>query len=393
MDGCTEKTAEAVVQDESPTPTESDRQPEEVKKDAAEAGEISTLYTKILKQIEFYFCDINIARDKFLNAELEKNDNWLPIDSLMNFSRLKSLSSDSKETVVNALKALPSNVVEFNEDMMKIRRLPSLKPVSNTPEFWESVTQRSAVVSGFPKEATLDEIKEFCEKYGNVECVRLRKNHGNVFTGSAFVAFANKEELDKFLSLPTPRYNGTELNVISESEFKAERNNKKKRSQPEKAPVEKAPRTKRRKKELVRRKGVVLFIENVPHHTSLKQIYSLCSPFGTIEWVDHQRDSPTAMVRFAGEENTAVEIVKKVQENPDGQLKILSTELTVRTLTDEEEEDYWQKLAKLTTKKDDSTKKGAANEEENAANSSSKNENEADKGSEAKVDNEEPEDK
>ncbi|KFD52534.1 hypothetical protein M513_06568, partial [Trichuris suis] len=372
-----EKTdADAVAQENVSAPTESceKEEKEDVQKEVAEEDKTSALHEKILKQ--YYFSDINFVRDKFLIAELAKNDNWLNLDTLMTFGKVKTLSNDCKETVINALKSRESQIIEFNEEMMKIRRQPSLKPVSNTPEFWLSVAARSAVVSGFPKEATMDEVIDFCKKHANVDSVSFRKNKNNEFWGSTFVAFVNKEELDKFLAIPSLSYNGTPLEVISEENFRAERSKKKKRELPKK---DKVP-GKRRRREVIRRKGVVLHINDIPHHTSVKQIHSLCSPFGTVEWVDHRRDSPTATVRFAGEENTAAEVIKKIKESPEGQLNVLHTELTIRTLTDQEEDEYWQKLSTIVPVKadnDDTAAAAVASEEDHTAESSSaKSENE-----------------
>ncbi|CDW52838.1 la protein [Trichuris trichiura] len=366
---------EDAPQENASTPAESCEKEENAQKEVPEADKTSILHEKILKQ--YYFSDINFVRDKFLIAELAKNDDWLKLDTLMTFGRVKALSNECKETVVNALKSRESQVIEFNEEMMKIRRLPSLRQVSNTPEFWLSVAARSAVVSGFPKEATLDEVIEFCRKYGNVDSVSFRKTKNNEFWGSTFVAFANREELEKFLAIPSLNYNGAPLEAISEENFKAERAKSKKRELPKK---DKGP-GKRRKREVIRRKGVVLHINDIPHHTSVKQIHSLCSPFGTVEWVDHRRDSPTATVRFAGEENTAAEVIKKIKESPEGQLNVLHTQLTIRTLTDEEEDEYWQKLAAIVPVKADNDNveaAAAATSEDNktAENSSERNENE-----------------
>ncbi|KFD65206.1 hypothetical protein M514_06568 [Trichuris suis] len=352
-----EKTdADVVAQENVSAPTESceKEEKEDVQKEVAEEDKTSALHEKILKQVE--------AR--------------LNLDTLMTFGKVKTLSNDCKETVINALKSRESQIIEFNEEMMKIRRQPSLKPVSNTPEFWLSVAARSAVVSGFPKEATMDEVIDFCKKHANVDSVSFRKNKNNEFWGSTFVAFVNKEELDKFLAIPSLSYNGTPLEVISEENFRAERSKKKKRELPKK---DKVP-GKRRRREVIRRKGVVLHINDIPHHTSVKQIHSLCSPFGTVEWVDHRRDSPTATVRFAGEENTAAEVIKKIKESPEGQLNVLHTELTIRTLTDQEEDEYWQKLSTIVPVKadnDDTAAAAVASEEDHTAESSSaKSENE-----------------
>ena len=53
----------------------------------------NNLAHKIIRQLEFYFGDSNIVRDKFLLEEIQKNDEgWVPMEILLKFKRLASLS-------------------------------------------------------------------------------------------------------------------------------------------------------------------------------------------------------------------------------------------------------------------------------------------------------------
>ena len=61
--------------------------------------------SKILKQVEFYFSDSNLPKDKFLLEETKKNEGWVALSTLMSFSRMKQLTEDL-EVVKGALASL-----------------------------------------------------------------------------------------------------------------------------------------------------------------------------------------------------------------------------------------------------------------------------------------------
>jgi len=80
----------------------------------------------IRKQVEYYFSDTNLPRDKFLQTAIAKNeDKWVPIETLCTFNRLKVLSTDAA-AIADALAG--SELVETSEDRTALRRAPS-KPL------------------------------------------------------------------------------------------------------------------------------------------------------------------------------------------------------------------------------------------------------------------------
>ena len=42
-------------------------------------AEISELESRIIKQIEYYFGDYNIGKDKFLQEEIKKDEGWIAL--------------------------------------------------------------------------------------------------------------------------------------------------------------------------------------------------------------------------------------------------------------------------------------------------------------------------
>ena len=54
------------------------------------------LEAKIVRQIEHYFGDYNLPRDKFLKETIKEDDGWVPMDTMLKFQRLAALSADAK---------------------------------------------------------------------------------------------------------------------------------------------------------------------------------------------------------------------------------------------------------------------------------------------------------
>ena len=54
------------------------------------------LESKIVRQIEHYFGDYNLPRDKFLKETIKADDGWVPMETMLNFQRLAALSTDAK---------------------------------------------------------------------------------------------------------------------------------------------------------------------------------------------------------------------------------------------------------------------------------------------------------
>ena len=61
------------------------------------------LQAKIVRQVEHYFGDYNLPRDKFLKETIQSDDGWVPMDVMMKFQRLSGLSTDSKVILYNLI--------------------------------------------------------------------------------------------------------------------------------------------------------------------------------------------------------------------------------------------------------------------------------------------------
>lgn len=83
------------------------------------------LEQKIIRQIEYYFGDINLPRDKFMQEKLKEDEGWINLDVLLTFKRLASLSKDANE-ITGAIKKSENQLIEVSADGKKLRRSPDV---------------------------------------------------------------------------------------------------------------------------------------------------------------------------------------------------------------------------------------------------------------------------
>ncbi|OAL39275.1 hypothetical protein AYO20_01593 [Fonsecaea nubica] len=172
----------------------------------------------IRKQVEFYFSDSNLPKDKFLFAQTGGVENK-PVDlrEIHKFKRMRRFQPF--EAIVEALRE--SKTLELTDDDTHVRRKDPL------PEnFFDAVAQaadpRTVYVKGFGEEtaSTQFDIEAFFDPYGPTRAVRLRRNDEKFFKGSVFVEFETEELAQSFLALdPKPKYQGKDLLIMSKTEY------------------------------------------------------------------------------------------------------------------------------------------------------------------------------
>jgi lupus La protein len=96
---------------------------------------------EILKQVEFYFSDANLPRDKFLWTLTQsdpKNQGWVQIKTIASFKRMQRFKS--LEVIVDALRQ-SKELLEVSEDGTAVRRkIPLVKP---TTEGFQELNNRT----------------------------------------------------------------------------------------------------------------------------------------------------------------------------------------------------------------------------------------------------------
>lgn len=124
------------------------------------------LRDKIIKQVEFYFSDVNILKDAFLLKHVRRNrQGYVSIKLITSFKKVKSLTKDYRAV---AYSLRQSEHLEVNEEGKKVRRKDPL------PEYDETTPSRSVVAVNLPMETpSIENVAELFSKCGEVSLIRI----------------------------------------------------------------------------------------------------------------------------------------------------------------------------------------------------------------------------
>lgn len=189
----------------------------------------AALTKKLIRQVEFYFSDFNLHKDKFMQEHMKKDDGWFTMDVMLNFQRLSNMCSEPG-TILAALKGSKNDLIEVDVDNLRIRRNPKRPLPVNDAQFVRDLKLRTVFVSGFPQTEKIEELQDFLEEYGIVDGIKLQrfedKNKGSLHKGELFVSFSKFEEAERFLQAPMVHYKDKALEKKSKTDFYAEKNKK-----------------------------------------------------------------------------------------------------------------------------------------------------------------------
>lgn len=308
----------------------------------------SALDGKIIRQVEYYFSDLNLVKDKFMQEEIQKEEGWVNLETLVRFNRLKQLSADHS-VIISALKKSTTQLLEIDEEKQRVRRLKSLP--ENISEFETVNKQNTVYVKGFPDTMVLDELITYFETYGKVLQVYMRRFPANkTFKGSVFVTFGSKEESTKLMELEELKYNETVLERETQEAYlerKAPALNRQKEEREKREAEREAKRQEREDAKNAFYKsqkvaGSVLHLKGLPAEGTRENLKELFDNHAQVKWVDYSKGEPEAYLRFAeaNKAQFALDEVKKANE--EGKVILRGAELEVRVLEGEEEETFWQ---------------------------------------------------
>uniref|UniRef100_A0A8D8CIE4 La protein homolog n=1 Tax=Culex pipiens TaxID=7175 RepID=A0A8D8CIE4_CULPI len=337
------ETETKVATAEEPTKTTEEEAPESTDEATTTPANVSKLEGSIIRQLEYYFGDANLARDKFLLEQISKEEGWVPLDVLLTFKRLKSLSED-KKVIVDAIEKSDEGLIEISEDREKLRRHPERPVPELNEEKRKEIYARTVYVKGFaPEDGTqMNELLEFFEPYEKVSNIVMRKYHDKatkkyLFKGSVFVTFANKEQAAEFLKKEKLTYKEKELICKSQDDYfeqkKAERKKKDKKKEEEKFDIGHLP------------KVACVHLDGFGKETSretIKETILKLDESLEVAFIDYQKTDSNGVVRFSTEGNGK----KFVEKLTDNKITIDDEEITARLLEGDEETEFLRKVVK-----------------------------------------------
>jgi len=138
-----------------------------IKEETAYVEPDQDLCEKITQQVEFYFSDANITKDKFLLKHVKRNkEGFVSLKLISSFKRVKHLTKDWRQ-VAHAIKTC-SKKLEVNDLETKVRRLEELPPYD------ETTPSRTVVVLNLPMDRpTIEGVAEIFKICGDIVLVRI----------------------------------------------------------------------------------------------------------------------------------------------------------------------------------------------------------------------------
>ncbi|GLC34153.1 hypothetical protein PLESTB_000843200 [Pleodorina starrii] len=185
-----------------------------------------TVKAKVQRQVEFYFSDSNLPKDKFLKERMaEDPEGYVKLNVIIAFQRMRDMlqvtSSDPAAVPAEAVATVAeilsnSSTLQLDETKTKIKRKA---PLANENEIARAVDGRSIYARPFPVDTSVDAITDFFGGHAPVNCVRMRRHmRSKGFKGSVFVEFASPEDAEKVLAMSL-EYEGAPLRMQKKVEF------------------------------------------------------------------------------------------------------------------------------------------------------------------------------
>lgn len=127
------------------------------------------LIDRIVTQVELYFSDSNVAKDKFLLKHVRRNkEGYVSLKLVSSFKKVKQLTKDWR-VVAHALSKTSAGI-EINDAGTKIRRVAPLPEIDETP-----VTCTILALNLPLEKPTIDTVSQLFAQCGDIALIRVLK--------------------------------------------------------------------------------------------------------------------------------------------------------------------------------------------------------------------------
>uniref|UniRef100_A0A2K6NBX5 XRRM domain-containing protein n=1 Tax=Rhinopithecus roxellana TaxID=61622 RepID=A0A2K6NBX5_RHIRO len=264
---------------------------------------MAALEAKICQQIEYYFGDFRLPRDK-----------------------LNRLTTDFN-VIVEALSKSKAELMEISEDKTKIRRSPS-KPL-------REVTDESVYIKGFPTDANLDGMKEWLEDKDQVLNIQMRRTV--------------IESAKKFVETTGQKYKDTDLIILFKDDHFAKKINEERKQNKVEAKLRAKQEQEAKQKledaemkSLEEKIGCLLkFSGDLDDQTCREELHILFSNHGEMKWIDFIRGAKEGIILF---KEKVKETLDKAKDANNGNLQLRNKEVTWEVLEGEVAKEALKKI-------------------------------------------------
>jgi len=139
---------------------------EDVKPEEAAVEVAAEVDPGLKKQLEFYFSDSNLPKDKFLLKTAQQTpEGWVSLQVIADFQRMKGMNATAAKL---ALAAKASDFLAVDAEEKRVRRTTPLPDTDVT-------LPRTVVAEWFAADTTIEDLHEFFSSYATVLSVRLMR--------------------------------------------------------------------------------------------------------------------------------------------------------------------------------------------------------------------------
>eukprot|EP00002_Diphylleia_rotans_P010809 TRINITY_DN2137_c0_g1_i6.p1 TRINITY_DN2137_c0_g1~~TRINITY_DN2137_c0_g1_i6.p1 ORF type:complete len:485 (-),score=135.04 TRINITY_DN2137_c0_g1_i6:290-1744(-) len=302
------------------------------------------LLETISKQMEFYFGNANLNKDRYLSKLVQSDRHgkgWIPLHIFLRFNKIKSLTTDL-QTIARAIET--STKLELSESRRHVRRIDPIPSKSDADN-------RTIYVERLPDEVSHESVRTLFSVYGEVLYTSVpRFSVTRIAKGFAFVEFESSEHAEAAIrdfdahgamGKSGIRVMSKQLWLMYKEEYKK---------------LLKVARQmgheieEKEEEEYIR--GVLLRVGNIPKDTPRKSIRDLFQSLASVAYVDMSGDGVSSIVRMHQPEG-ADSVLERHKHEP---LLLMETPLDVSLITGADEKQYWSNVRQLQEAKKEAKK-------------------------------------